>query len=249
MNIVYLIENKINGKKYIGQTKDYNTRMRFHKKCYGYPSNKMKVEKGYINKIDEDIYILGESNFDFTILKENLTQDESDYYEEYYINNLKTIEPNGYNKKLGGFNGGKNTYSINKKISESQIGSKNHMFNIKGKKHHSSKRVKDVYNNIIFNSATEASEKLNISQSKICASARGDRVSVSGRVFCYLDCEDNPIEKVNNVDSPVRCIDLNKEWRCSADAEFELFGKINGRILRAIKTNMNVNKMKFEIIC
>ena len=87
---IYCYTNNINGKKYIGQSKDVTRR------CH--PSNYKGCTKFY-----HAIEKYGWNNFTQTILADGLTIDEANIKEEYFISLYNTIE-NGYNLKSGGLN-------------------------------------------------------------------------------------------------------------------------------------------------
>ena len=87
---IYCHINKINGKRYIGQTHDYARR------CF--PSNYKGCTKFY-NAIQK----YGWENFEHVILEDNLTLVEANQKEEEYIKLYNTIE-DGYNLKSGGLN-------------------------------------------------------------------------------------------------------------------------------------------------
>lgn len=95
-NCVYLYINKVNGKKYVGQTTDFIRRHRDHKK----PStNTQPIDKAF-NKY-------GEENFEIQILAEDLTQQEMNELERYYIQYFSSwaFDNSGYNIAEGGSNG------------------------------------------------------------------------------------------------------------------------------------------------
>lgn len=101
-NCIYMYTNKINGKKYIGQTKDFNKRKNEHiwdckneKRCRA-------LEKAIIK--------YGIENFDIKILAENIpTQEKMDEYEIFFIKRYNTLvkNKNGYNISEGGSGGNK----------------------------------------------------------------------------------------------------------------------------------------------
>lgn len=91
---IYAHINKINGKIYIGQTKDYKRR------CF--PANYIGCKKFY-----HAIQKYGWNNFKHIIILDNLTIEESNLFEEELIKKYNTIT-NGYNLKSGGLN---NIYS------------------------------------------------------------------------------------------------------------------------------------------
>ncbi len=89
MGYIYIIENKINGKKYIGQTicDDIEKRWKQHK----------KIDKNSIGSCLYNAYIkYGISNFIFKIICICFNSD-ADNYEIEYIKKYNTIYPNGYN--------------------------------------------------------------------------------------------------------------------------------------------------------
>lgn len=94
MGYIYCITNKINGKQYIGQTKhDDNTRLKEHFQIAEHTKRNLHLYN-VIRKYGKD-------NFEITILKNNLLEDELDKWEIYYIGKYNTFE-NGYNNTLGG---------------------------------------------------------------------------------------------------------------------------------------------------
>lgn len=155
MAVIYKIENKINGKLYIGQTINFNKRKNTHCRELKTNSHKNKHLQGAWNKY-------GESAFEFSILEE--VSDETPIYEreQYWIDkyqytgllyNLFLIAVNGkpkniyvkelgkklpqnfYNKELGVKNaneGKPRAEETKRKIGEAQLGELNHMY---GKTH------------------------------------------------------------------------------------------------------------------
>jgi group I intron endonuclease len=89
---VYMHKNKINNKKYIGQTcRDPKRRWQNGK---GYKEN-----GHFYNAIQK----YGWDNFEHIILKNNLTSDEADFWEKFYIQQYETTNPDkGYNLTFGG---------------------------------------------------------------------------------------------------------------------------------------------------
>lgn len=116
--VVYLIVNKINGKRYVGQTiHTIEQRFRDHKND---KVGSCRLLYRAFNKHDRD-------NFDIKILSTCNSIDEMNHRESYYIKILKTLSPNGYNIRSGG---GNSLHSQETKdlISAAQKGEKNHMF-------------------------------------------------------------------------------------------------------------------------
>lgn len=89
---VYMHKNKINGKVYIGQTCDIKSRFaqegRYYKNCPAFYNAIVKY---------------GWDNFEHIILKDNLTKEEADKWEIYYIKEFKAQDKRyGYNIVSGG---------------------------------------------------------------------------------------------------------------------------------------------------
>lgn len=101
MGVIYLRTNRINGKKYVGQA----TTKRFKERQYKWKCLSQPYSGEVINRARAKY---GIDNFDFEILKE-CNDDELDYWEKYYIKELNTKVPNGYNLTDGG--GGISGYS------------------------------------------------------------------------------------------------------------------------------------------
>lgn len=89
---IYKIENKINGKIYIGQSKNIQKRWEEHKSCQ---------KPNAILTIAFQKY--GISNFDFSVIEE-CQQDELDEREKYWIQYYNSFE-DGYNLTRGGNSG------------------------------------------------------------------------------------------------------------------------------------------------
>jgi group I intron endonuclease len=122
MGYIYLITNRINGKKYVGQTiqNDINKRWTSHK----------NLKNKTVGQILYNAYKkYGVNNFDYKIIC-ICFDDDTNKYEEQYINKYNTIYPNGYNLLPGGDNRKHNEYT-KKQISENLTGLKNPNFGVK----------------------------------------------------------------------------------------------------------------------
>ena len=80
------------GKSYIGQTRNLSTRISAHKSKSGCIAFKDAISK------------YGFESFTQEILKDNLTLEEANYWEEFYISEFNSLVPNGYNLLSGGCN-------------------------------------------------------------------------------------------------------------------------------------------------
>ena len=94
MKCIYLRTNLVNGKQYVGQTNDFKRR-EIEWKCL-----KANYSSGIIDRARKKY---GLENWKVEILRECETQDELNKWEIYYIKELSTKKPNGYNLTDGGF--------------------------------------------------------------------------------------------------------------------------------------------------
>jgi group I intron endonuclease len=115
--IIYLVRNKINNKKYIGQTvNSISVRWTKHK----YSANHNSSNNYFLSAVKK----YGEDNFIFETIKECETQDELNYWEEFYINQYNTRNRKvGYNTREGGSHG-KHTEATKQKLRLANLGKK-----------------------------------------------------------------------------------------------------------------------------
>ena len=113
MKGIYKFTNKINGKSYIGQSQDLETRYKTHLRNFNKESAPM-----YNGLFYRAIRKYGIENFNYEILiqSDTFTKDELNEYEIYYINKFSTYGENGYNMNKGG-----NFTSTDKKLTEEQV--------------------------------------------------------------------------------------------------------------------------------
>jgi group I intron endonuclease len=103
MGDIYLLECP-NGKKYVGQTVKY---LKSGKK-WGYLArwnahiNEAKRCLNYCRLLDNAIRKYGYENFKLTLICECSTFSELNDKEKYFIKELNTLSPNGYNLTSGG---------------------------------------------------------------------------------------------------------------------------------------------------
>ena len=139
MGQIYILENKINGKKYVGQTnKKAERRIASHIKL-------ANSGKGFV--INRAIAKYGINNFNIEII--TVKNKRLDFFEKLFIKNLNTMVPHGYNLESGGkrnkylpeetkrkigeaSRGHKHSELTKKILSERKIGKNNPMY---GKKH------------------------------------------------------------------------------------------------------------------
>lgn len=107
---VYIIENKLTEKSYIGYTKDPTRRESYHFRG-----------KSNCPALQAAIKKYGSENFEFVFLERCSSEIEAKEKEIYWIAQLNTISPNGYNLTLGG-DGLVATDEVRKKLSESLKG-------------------------------------------------------------------------------------------------------------------------------
>ena len=188
---VYCHTNKVNGKKYIGITKQN-------------PDGRWKNGKGYsAQHFSRAIQKYGWDNFEHTILKNGLTKNQACYYERFYIQKYgTTLVENGYNETLGGDGGGMykkhHTKEAKEKISKARkvIGfteiHKKHISESKtGIKHHMARPVYQYSKDGTFikkwDYMNEAAKNLNLSRGAISNVCLGRAKTSGGFVWSYQD--------------------------------------------------------------
>lgn len=102
MGIIYCYTNKINQKKYVGQTLNPKQRFSQHKSAAFNPDS-----KEYNSVLHRAFRKYGYENFTYEILASNLDIEKMNELEKYYINLFNCIVPYGYNVLDGGKNASK----------------------------------------------------------------------------------------------------------------------------------------------
>lgn len=133
---IYVIENIVNGKKYIGQTINLKRRLYDHKRCL----NKGTHHNLYLQR---EFAKYGEENFNFKIL-EKCSMNELDIKEIEWINNYDAMNNSkGYNMESGG---NKNKI-VSEKTRLKKCGNNNPMYGKKlSKAHIESLKIKNRAN-------------------------------------------------------------------------------------------------------
>lgn len=90
---IYVITNKINNKQYVGQSVDIDKRWYAHKNNSKYESNIYLYNAMKKHGLD---------NFTFDVIESDIPLDKINEREEFWIKELSTLRPNGYNLTLGG---------------------------------------------------------------------------------------------------------------------------------------------------
>lgn len=153
MGYIYLRTNKVNGKKYVGLTTNLKRRQ-----CRW----KNLSEKYAGNAINNARKKYGIDSFDFEILKE-CKDEELNKWEMYYIKELNTKVPYGYNLTDGGE--GMNGYTLSeetkRKIGKANKGERNYNY---GK--HLSEKIRNKISESLKGTIFTEERKKKISESK-----------------------------------------------------------------------------------
>ena len=164
---IYVHINKINGKIYIGQTKQsLNER-------FGYNGHGYKGCRKFYNAIKK----YGWDNFQHVLLLDNLSSELANIIEEELIKKYDSIDK-GYNLTTGGCNGYQTSEESNKLKSISKIGDKNPMYGVrlpqetiehivKAREGKTDKEVINLHTKEIYKSMAYASKITNNSIPKI----------------------------------------------------------------------------------
>ena len=239
--------NSPNGKIYVGQTL-YLQRKRINKhkhealtKQCDTPFGRAIRKYGW-DTIRETYRVIEYVEADNKqLLKKKLTEREN-----YYILELNTLVPNGYNvkltnqEKLGDY---RNKELMYKKISES----------LKGKylneKNSNSRRIINIDTNTIYPSISQATRETGILTQEICRVLKGKGLKAGGFSWCYIDDNGNidksNLRQINRKQLPVYCVELDKRF-VSAYEGAKYIGKPNAKanIRRACEANKKECKYK-----
>lgn len=110
---VYKITNLINNKIYIGITKR-NPKIRFNEHFSNQNEMLYKAKEKY-----------GKENFTLEIIENNISEDDIDSKERYYIAFYNSLVPNGYNLSIGGISNKSVSKEGKRKLKECNLGINN----------------------------------------------------------------------------------------------------------------------------
>lgn len=164
--VIYLITNKINGKQYVGQT-IHSAEKRFVEHC--------KPSETTCRLLNRAIRKYGKEAFDVSVLEEVEARDKLDEREIYWIQQMNTLSPNGYNLNGGGNGKGGVSQETREKLRVAMTGKFDGENNPFFGKHHSDETRKrmienhwDMHgsNNPNYGKSLSPETKLKLSQSK-----------------------------------------------------------------------------------
>ena len=116
MSGIYMIQNLLDGKIYIGQAEDIGLRWSYH-------INQLKAGKHPSKYLQEAVNAVGIDNFCFRVICE-CPKEQLNTMEQYYIFCLETTDPRaGYNRQWGG-SSNRPCESTKKLMAESHRGKK-----------------------------------------------------------------------------------------------------------------------------
>jgi len=187
---IYCYENKVNGKKYIGKSKDLTHRIKNHER--NFKKDFFEETRAENKPLWNAVKKYGRENFLFSIL-EKCSFSKLDKKEIYWIKELKShVSENGYNIQFGGNQTNKNiklTENHKNKIGNSVRGDKNGFF---GKKHseESKKIISDANKgkklskrHIEIIKEVNSKPKSELTKQKMADAARGKKSSNSSSLY------------------------------------------------------------------
>lgn len=226
MGYIYLVTNKINGMKYVGQSIQVDIKARWN----GHHSKKRTVGKILYNAYQK----YGLNNFDYKIICICFDED-TDKYEEEYIKKYNTVHPNGYNLLQGGKNRKHNSETL-KHLSEIMKGEKHPQYGTKfseeRKKQHSElmkgsknpnfgkkiprevieKRIQTIKNNKMINGdkkiTQETKEKISNSLKEYYKTSRKQGIKTNGKKVKQYDLNGNFIKEYYSISEAARELDV-----------------------------------------
>ena len=213
---IYCIENKINHKKYVGQSVDIYTRWTKHR-------NELKRKCHDNEHLQRSWDKYGEENFEFYIL-EKCEEKLLNKKEIFYINSMNLLDGNfGYNQKEGGNCG---------RISEEA----------NNKKKESLKKFYKENPDAKLNNSKRAYEQW--ANPEIKSKIIGENNGMYGRTHTeearkkISEAQKGHISKYRNL-TPVLCVELNKIYDCAVNAcvDLKIKKEYAGMILEVCRGN------------
>jgi group I intron endonuclease len=213
MGYIYLITNKVNDKKYVGQTicKDINTRWKQYKKL-----DKHSIGRSLYNALIK--YHL--DNFKFQIVCICFDED-CNKLEKEYIKKFDTLSPNGYNLMEGGDNSKHHpetieliraslkgritcpkTPEINLKKSISMRGDKNHNFG---------KKMSEDQKNKIRDKLKGNRKNYIVSKKQLEGLAKGRINNPNKKRIGKFDNEDKILEEFNSISEASKQTNISRQ--------------------------------------
>lgn len=212
---IYIIENTINNKIYVGQTTQT-----LHKRFLGHIHDANRKTRKCFSKLGNAINKYGKSNFTIKLLKSCSNKEELDYYEKLYIELFDGCN-SGYNIQLGANGRGCVSKETKQKLAVYFTG--NHCSPTKPIKVFSKKGV-FIEESI---SGRELAKKYNISQSSVSQCASGKRSYIRNFILIYkeLFTEELLQEKIKKVycrKKGIICCSNGKKYKNQEDAAKDL---------------------------
>lgn len=191
--VVYIHQNKINGKRYIGITN--NTTRRWCKRGARYEN---------CPRFAAAIKKYGWDNFHHVVVVKGLTLEEANVLEQFFIRKYRTNEKEfGYNMTRGGQNaptmtGKHHSSETRKKMHDAALGrviseeqKRHHSEVMKGRmvgsKNHKSRAVRCIETGEVFETQRAAAEAKGVLQSKISLCCQGKSNQTHGLRWEYVE--------------------------------------------------------------
>lgn len=176
---IYKVTNLLNGKLYVGLSKSMTLAKKWNSIAY---KDNHAVGK-YIREV-------GTKHFKIEIIQNCFSIEELEEMERFWIQKLKSYEPYGYNKELGGIKNKKKTILSSKRHSDAQkrrfARDGAARLGTKGRLNPRSKPVICIENGVVYESANIAAQSLGIrNRSHITRVLKGKRRSTNGYTFQY----------------------------------------------------------------
>lgn len=196
--IVYKVTNKLNGKVYIGQTTKT-----LQERRYRHESESLNGLRKTV-KFHNALLKYGFDAFEWEVIKECSSQEELDYYEDYYINKFNTLDRDkGYNLKHGGKLGG--CYSEE---------AKRHMGEATKLKWQDPECAEKMLAGLRKGTETIKKNFLEKRIKHICPTCGKEFYTANwdSRIYCSIECaNENPTQKEIALNNLQKASDANKE--------------------------------------